>query len=323
MIFLTGAAGFIGRHVVRSLVDVGAPFRVLLSRPNADFEAAFPGVETVVGDLLDPEVLDRGLADARAVIHLASKNVDTDGQGFERVNVEGTRQLLARAMAAGVERLVYVSSVGVYGHGAHLRASETTPLHPDTPFSRSKAAAEGLLLDARDRLEVVILRHRFVHGEGDRAVIPRLLKAAQKYPFWISGGRARMSLVWAPDLARVARGFALGDWAAESESPIYHVTDGRETTYREVVTALCDRLGKKPPRISIPFPLLYWPVRLREKLLGIDPEVSKASITSIRLELVAQDNHFSSHKLESLIGDWRPTPFVDALAEDFEGYLSS
>ena len=59
-----------------------------------------------------------------------------------------------------------------------------------------------------------------------------------------------MSLVWAPDLARVARGFALAEWTTESESPIYHVTDGRETTYREVITALCDHLGKKPPRIS-------------------------------------------------------------------------
>lgn len=323
MIFVTGAAGFIGRHVVRQLVRCELPFRALLSRPNEDFSNQFPGVETVVGDLLDPAVLDRGLEGAGAVIHLASKNIDHDGSGFERVNIEGSRLLAERATVAGVGQLVYISSVGVYGHGAHREADEGTPLAPDTPFSRSKVAAEKLFLDAHHRGDFagVVLRHRFVHGAGDRSVVPRLLGAARRYPFWISGGRALMSFVWAPDLARVAVTMARGEVEADPSDPVYHVTDGRQTTYRQVISTLCEHLGRRPPRISIPLPVLYWPVRLREKLLGIDPEASSASITSIRLELVAQDNHFSNRKLATLLGDsLRFTDFAEGFAHDAATY---
>lgn len=323
MIFVTGAAGFIGRHVIRELVTRGLPCRALLSRPNPDFTALFPDIETVVGDLLDPETLDRGLAGAGAVLHLASKNIDHDGSGFERVNVEGSRRLAERSAKAGVERLVYISSVGVYGHGAHRDTDESAPLAPDTPFSRSKVAAEGLLLDAHRRgdFATVILRHRFVHGEGDRSVVPRLLGAARKYPFWISGGRALMSFVWAPDLARVAVKMVRGEVAADADEPVYHVTDGQRTTYRQVITTLCGHLGRRPPRISIPLALLYWPIRLREKLLGIDPEASSASITSIRLELVAQDNHFSNAKLVRALGSEAAfTPFSVGFLHDAETY---
>lgn len=323
MIFVTGANGFIGRHVVEALRASGEAFRVLLSRPNAEFSARFPDVDTVCGDLLDAGTLDRGLEGVRGVIHLASKNIDHDGSGFERINVEGTRLLAERAAAHGIERLVYVSSVGIYGHGAHRGADESTPVAPDTPFSRSKAAAEESLLQSHRTGEfgVTILRHRFVYGVGDRAVMPRLIKAAKKYPFWISGGKATMSLVWAGDLAEVARRFAVGAVPASPEdAPIFHITDGRTTTYREVITTLCDLFDFTPPRFSVPFTALYLPVRAREVLLGIDPEVSQASITSIRLKLVAQDNDFSSQKLQKALGEYSFVSLAEGLEKSLEDY---
>jgi len=322
VIFVTGANGFLGRQVVERLRAVGEePVRALLSRPDPGFADRFPEVETVCGDLLDREVVAPALDGVGTVLHLASKNVDHDGSGFEWVNVEGTRRLAELAVAAGVRRVVYVSSVGVYGHGAHRLADESTPLDPDTPFSRSKAAAEGILLDhhRRGELRAVILRHRFVYGDGDEAVIPRLIGAARRYPFWISGGRARMSLVWAPDLAEVARRVASG--AADGEAdPVYHVTDGRPIRYREVITTLCRAFGWRPPRFSVPFLLLYLPVRLRELALGIDPEVAKSSVTSIRLKLVAQENTFSSRKLERLLPDWSPVPFAEGFERSLDHY---
>lgn len=323
MIFVTGANGFIGRHVVAALGGEQASavvgdrplLRVLLSRPRETFGERFPGAETVCGDLLDEEVLARGLRGAHTVIHLASKTIDRDGQGFDVINVEGTRRLCRLAVAAGVRRLIYVSSVGVYGHGARRGVDETTPRAPDTPFSRSKAAAEDIVLGHHHGgdLQAVVLRHRFVYGEGDEAVLPRLIRAARRYPFWISGGRAKMSLIWAGDLAEIVRRFATGAISALDTDPVYHATDGRPITYREVVTHLCAVFGYRPPKISIPLGALYWPVRLREVVTGIDPEVSSSSITSIRLRLVAQDNYFSSRKLERLLGDWRPLAFAEGL----------
>lgn len=322
-VFVTGGNGFIGRHVVDALVRRGAALRVLLSRPNAGFAERFDGVETVHGDLLDGEALGRGMAGAASVVHLAAKNIDHDGSGFQRVNVDGARQVAAQALAAGVRRLIYISSVGVYGHGRHRLADESTPLAPDTPFSRSKAEAEGILLDHHRRgdFELVILRHRFVFGDGDGAVIPRLMKAAQKYPFWINGGRANMSFIWAPDLASIMTRLAVDTGSAiDTESPVYHVTDGRPISYRQVITTLCQTFDWKPPSLSLPLPLLYWPVRWREKLLGIDPEVSSASLTSLRLRMVTQDNSFSNDKLRGCLPDIQYTSFDEALKNSLDHY---
>lgn len=321
-VFVTGGNGFIGRHVVSEVLDAGSSPKVLLSRPDPTFMDRFPRAVVLTGDLLDGDVLAAGMRGASAVIHLAAKNIDHDGRGFERVNVDGTRQVARHAIAAGVRRLIYVSSVGVYGHGSHRLADESTPVRPDTPFSRSKAAAERVLLEQhrQGHLDVAILRHRFVYGEGDRAVVPRLIKAAKKYPFWISRGRAKMSLIWAADLAKIMRRLGDGDGALDAAEPVYHVTDGQPISYRDVITELCAAFGGQPPRWSIPLPLLYGPVRLRERLLGIDPERSKTAITSLRLKLVAQDNVFSNAKLMALLPDLTLTPFRRGLTASLDYY---
>ncbi len=324
MILVTGGGGFIGRHVVRRLVEASSSsVRAFDFRFGDEFGESFPEVEAVHGDLLDEADLAAALEGVDTVAHLASKHVDTDGSGFERVNVDGTRALCRAAAAAGASRVIYLSSVGVYGHGAHSGADETTPLDPDTPFSRSKAAAEKIVLDhsRSGDFRGIVLRHRFVYGDGDQAVIPRLVKAAKSYPFWLSGGRARMSLVWASDLAEVIRRLAGPDAVAvDAEDPVYHVTDGRPVSYRQVVTTICQAFDYRPPRFSVPYRLLYAPVRLRELLLGIDPEVAASSVTSIRLKLVAQDNDFSNRKLARLLPDLRFTTFEEGFRRCLDFY---
>src|SRR6185295_12806959 len=298
MILVTGGSGFLGRHLVRrwATAEPERPMRLLLRRPP---DAVYPSsVQVALGDLLDEESVRRAMAGVETVVHLASKNIDRDGTGFERVNVEGTVRLCRAALAAGVSRFVYVSSVGVYGHGSHRDADETTPVHPDTPFSRSKAEAERLVLDGHRRRDWtgIVLRHRFVYGEGDEAVLPRLIRAARKYPFWLSGGRARLSLVLADDFAEVVRRVVVLPREAFSgqDEPAFQVTDGQPIRYREIITEICRAFGYPVPRLSLPFQLVYLPVRARERLLGIDPETSSSSgLTSIRLKLVAQDDFFS------------------------------
>jgi nucleoside-diphosphate-sugar epimerase len=259
---VSGATGFVGQHVVRALAR---PHHVLRCR------------------LDDAEALDAELADVAidGWLHLARKTVDRDGTGFD-VNVRMAEQVVRRASG----RIVSLSSVGVYGHAPHRDADEHTPLAPDTPLARSQAAADALLLEAG----AVVVRPRFVLGEGDRDVVPRILPAVRKSPVWLDGGRPQLSWVAVDDLANV---FVR---AHDLSAGVYHVT-ASAVTFRELATALLDRFGGTAPRASLPAAWLVRALRLRERVLGLDPETTTSSFTSIRVQLAATDQSFSGAKL--------------------------
>lgn len=325
MILVTGATGFIGRHAVRSLLDKGSAVRILLMESERELAKAFPKVEIVVGGLDNETALNKAVAGADAVIHLASKNINRDGTGFQQINVEGTRKLCDAAVRAGVNRFVYLSTVGVYGHRRLSNANESTPVRPDTDFSRSKAEAERIVLSRHEagKFQGVILRHRFVYGEGDLHVIPRMIRAAQMHPILISQGRARISLILVDELAEILFRFAL-EHVALDPSPVYHVTDGAPLSYRDLIHTLCEAYGLKPPARSVPFGLLYYPIRLKEILTGTDPESTKSSLSSIRLKLVGLDNSFSNAKLLQTFPDLKLTPFASVfpkLKDYYERYV--
>jgi len=324
MILITGATGFIGQHVIRQFLKKVAAenIRVLLFESEREFLAKFPGISAVFGDLSDKSTVSRALENVDTVIHLASKNIDKDGTGFNAVNVQGTELLCEQAVNARVKKIIYLSSVGVYGHKTHRGIDETTPVNPDTKFSRSKAAAEKIILkhNQKQHFQGIILRHRFVYGAGDEYVIPRLIKAVQKYKFLISGGRAKLSFILVNELAEIIFKFAT-TIIQYSENPIYHVTDGAPVTYRDIIFSISDAYDFKRPKISVPFWLLYIPVRLFEWIRKTDPETTSSSISSIRLKLIARDNYFSNEKLLKLFPDLKLTPFKEAF-KNLAGYYS-
>ncbi len=313
MIAVTGGTGFIGRHVMRRLIAMRGKTRIrMLLLPQEMPFADFPEAEQVAADLATGEGVKKALEGADTVIHLAAKNIDLDGTGFERINVGGTACLCSAAQETGCSRFLYVSSVGVYGHRRFEEADETTPVCPDTAFSRSKAEAEKIVLEAHRKggFQAVILRHRFVYGEGDRYVLPRMIRAAQKMPFLLNHGKAEMSFILAEDLAGIIGRFACE--AIQSDAlPVYHVTDGCPVSLKEVIGAICDAYGLDPPVRSLPYGLLYPPVKLFEKLTARDPEKSSSPVSSIRLRFAGVTQSFSNRKLLSRFPDMKLTPFKE------------
>jgi nucleoside-diphosphate-sugar epimerase len=321
VILVTGADGFLGRHVVRRFLETSEPLRILV-RDAARYPRG--GVEVVEGDLRDPAALPAAMRGADAVVHLASKNVDRDGSGYDAVNVEGTRAVCRAAVDAGVRRVIYVSSVGVYGHGVHRDATETAPVRPDTPFSRSKAAAEAIVLGHHRRRDFtgVILRHRFVYGEGDESLIPRLVRAAKQFPVWVGGGRARTSVVLADDFAEIVRRVvAVPAETLGADDPVFHVTDGHALPWRELIAESCRMVGVRPPRFSVPFLPLYGVVRAVELLRRADPEA--ASVSSLRLRMLGRDGYFSNARLKALLPDARFAPLQEGLVRSAAYYARS
>ncbi|MEM9302847.1 MAG: NAD-dependent epimerase/dehydratase family protein [Pseudomonadota bacterium] len=178
--FVTGATGFVGGHLVRQLLESG--WRVVAFQRDADHPDTVPGCEVRTGDLTQREDVQRALDGAfDAVFHVAADTSMWRGNDDRqtRVNVDGTRHLLAAAQRAGTRRFVYTSTIAVYGFPTEQ------PIREDTVrdlrahwvnYCRTKFAAEALVMQAASELRAVILNPTHVMGPGDRHNWVRLYK---------------------------------------------------------------------------------------------------------------------------------------------------
>lgn len=171
-ILVTGATGFIGRHLVERLVTTGEQVRALVRQSApVDWLDAF-GVEILRGDIGDAGAVERAADKCRIVFHLAAKTESAgllSRQDVYVANVRGTENVTRAALRAGVERLVFCSSVAVYGRIAKNRMiDEKTETDPDSPYGESKVRGEQVVLSARqhDGLAVVVARISTVWGPG-------------------------------------------------------------------------------------------------------------------------------------------------------------
>jgi dihydroflavonol-4-reductase len=169
-VLVTGASGFVGWHVARSLLDRGYRVRAL-ARENSRVPDL--DVERVVGDLRDPESLQRAVAGCGLVFHVAAdyRLWSKDPRELYRSNVDGTRNMLAAAQSAGVERFVYTSTVGCIGIPKGGAGDETQPVSLDEmagAYKRSKFLAERAAIEfAAAGMPVVIVNPTAPMGDRD------------------------------------------------------------------------------------------------------------------------------------------------------------
>ncbi|HXJ63738.1 MAG TPA: NAD-dependent epimerase/dehydratase family protein, partial [Actinomycetota bacterium] len=174
--FVSGGSGFVGGRVIRDLRARGDAVYALARTPKAAERIRRAGAEPVDGELEDPEALRDGMRGADVVIHAGAK-VDDWGRAaeFERVNVEGTRNVLWAMRQAGVPRVVFVSPVTVLAAGRPLvRVDESTPAPHRALgwYHRSKLESERALFGSDgEGLEAIVVRFAMAWGPGDRPTI--------------------------------------------------------------------------------------------------------------------------------------------------------
>lgn len=170
-LFLTGATGFIGRRLCRRLAATHHALRCLV-RDLGRARALLPGVELVPGDVTDLDSVRRGMADCEGVIHLANiySFWERDPSRYRAVNVEGTRQVLEAALAAGARRVIHVSSAVIFGKPARSPFTEADPPGPQrfSAYAQSKYEGDQLAWSLRAQgLPLVVLYPCGVLGAGD------------------------------------------------------------------------------------------------------------------------------------------------------------
>jgi nucleoside-diphosphate-sugar epimerase len=174
-IVITGASGFVGRHLIGAARTLGWDVLGCVRTPAAAQTVAEAGATPVLVSELTPVTLAPTLAGAQAVVHLAQIGSERAGASYEAVNVAGTQAVAEAARSAGVERAVYLSGLGVASYG---KVRYTT-----NPYFRSKQAAELALF--RSLRHVVVLRPSYIVGPGDgllAALLPALAQGRVEIP---------------------------------------------------------------------------------------------------------------------------------------------
>ncbi|MGO4570665.1 NAD-dependent epimerase/dehydratase family protein [Microvirga sp. 2TAF3] len=253
LIALTGATGFIGRHLLTELPKRGYQVRVLLRRPSEVPEGA---TSAVIGDIAKPYNMSAALRDVDAVIHSAGLAHAMSGMpedDYRAINTQGTIGLAQAAERAGVKRFVFLSSIRAQSGpvAQDVLTEDRTPL-PTDPYGRSKLEAEEGL--GALGLDWVALRPALVYGPGVKGNMAALLKLAQSpWPLPLGGLRARRSLLSLDNLT------AAVDAVLRAPGPLkrpFIVADPEPVTVPEIVASLRAGLGRKPGLIPVPAFLL-------------------------------------------------------------------
>ena len=245
---VTGGTGCLGRPLVDKLIADGAHPK-LLTLPNDPSRAYLDKkIEIIAGDLNSPDALDRLCRDCDVVFHLAGMVHSVPGtkaeeEEFFRVNVEGTRYLLEAAKKNRVKRVVFYSTVGVYGKDADFHGDELSPCRPSSVYAKSKYLAEELIMSSSNDggPEGVVLRFPVVYGPLDRGNVTKLIKAIHSRLFFYFGdGNCLRSIISSKN---AAEGAARAAFEPEAANEVFCVTDGQDYTMNELVDSICHALG--------------------------------------------------------------------------------
>jgi nucleoside-diphosphate-sugar epimerase len=208
---MTGATGFVGRHVAAALAAKGFAVRALVR--DEVKAATIKFAEPVIGSLADDGALDRLVKDANVLVHLAGAIAAPDAGAFLKANRDGTRKLVDAALMADIKRVVHVSS---------LAARE--PRLSD--YAASKNAGEAIMAEQANRFSLAILRPPAIYGPGDRATLPLFQQLTRRFALLPGTRTQRFSLIYAGDFARLIASLVSSGWSGTAE-----VHDGKDGGY--------------------------------------------------------------------------------------------
>jgi nucleoside-diphosphate-sugar epimerase len=297
---VTGAAGFIGQHCVRYLAARG--WRVSALDVHAPTIPVPAGVQFQVVDLCDRAKLARALAGNEVVINLASVHLDVGAseEKFAAVNIRAVGQLVELCAAAGVRRLVHVSSVGVYGHVAQPPAAEDAPLNPINTYERTKRAGEAAAraAAAQHGVDLIIVRPSWVYGAGCPRT-EKLVGALRRGRFFYIGPAKNLRHpIYIDDfLAGVVLAATAGP---EVSGKTFNLAGPEWLPLEQMVNTFAAAVGAPAPHRRIPRWLglsLGWTAELAGKLLRIDPPISRRT-----LAFFENDNAFDISAARRLLG---------------------
>ncbi len=326
-VLVTGAAGFLGGHLVDMLLERGDDVRAMV-RPVEDATRlkSLAGVEVVHGDLTGAQSLKSAVKDMQRVYNVAAR---TGPWGLEKdynaVNVWGVADLITAAMDAGVQRIVHTSSITVYGHHLHGIVTEDHPFHAeDNPYSRTKIASEKLITDmVKERgAPVVIVRPAWIYGPRDTASFGRFVSLVDNGKgFIIGSGKNVVPVVYVRDMAQGL--IKAGDAGNSAVGRAYTLADDRRVTQSEYLNMIADFLEVPHIARHYPYAAMFSAGRVAELLwqaLG-RRKSSPPPVSTYGITLLGGNQEFSIDRARRELGYEPQYDYIRGLSEGVKWYL--
>jgi nucleoside-diphosphate-sugar epimerase len=314
MNLVTGATGLLGSHIVEQLRLRDRPVRALV-RPHTDLSwLVTQGIDIVDGDLTDRASLQRACQGVQCIYHAAARVGDWGPwEEFQRVSIEGSRNLFDAAEQCGVPRFIHISSISVYGHRNEpgLIIDETAPLgvkvHRWSYYTRAKVAAEQDLWKrhaAGSKVKFTVIRPSWLYGPRDRATIARLTAMVRDGKAKLLGdGNNRLNVVHA---ANVAEACILAADNPQAVGQAYNCSNDGELTQRQYFNMIATAISAKPVTRCVPFKVAYG-VAFGLECIGHLFKLKKPPmITRYAVWLMGRHTFFSADKARRELG-WKST----------------
>lgn len=283
MILITGATGFVGRHLVARLRERDEPLRLLVRDPTEARSVRGPSVELASGDVTDPASLRRAMEGADAVIHLVAIIFEKGNRTFERIIAQGTRNVVAAAGAAGVKRFILMSANGARNN-------------PRYPYLLAKWQGEQAAIESG--IPYSILRPSVIFGSGDQFFNTMATQVRLNPIVPIPGnGQARFQPIWVEDVCTCFLKMRDNDTYLGQGCD---VGGPEQMTYDEMNDVVMRVLGKRRPTLHVPVPLIKPAAAIMAALLPRPP------VTPGLLDLLEVDNVTAPNPLPALFGIEKP-----------------
>lgn len=298
---LTGASGYTGGHVLKSLLARGDSVRALVREGSVTPALSKSGAEIVQGVLGKEEDARRLVQGCDAVMHIAAvyRTAGHPDSYYREVNVQGTRLLLEAALAGGIRRFVHTSTVGVHGDVRNPPADEDAPIAPSDIYQETKAEADALArgFGRTHGLEVAIVRPGAIYGPGETRLLKVFKGIARGRYAVVGSGKAHYHLVYIDDLVS---GFLLALDRKEAAGETFIIAGPRSISQDELAREVALATGGS----VWPFHLPAWPIQRLGDLveaicvpLGVEPPIHRR-----RVDFWVKNRSFSIEKARRLLG---------------------
>lgn len=316
---VTGANGFVGSHICEALCNAGFTVKALVRKTSDLANISHLDVELAYGDLTDSDSLRPAVGDVDAIVNNAGITKALKASLFDRVNREGTENILKAVAAAnpGIKRFIQISSMAACGPApSKAPVNENHPPAPVTAYGRSKLAGERTVLSYKDKFPVTILRPTAVYGPRDREMLSFFKSVSYHIKPTFGPGECFMNFTYVKDLGGAVAKILNAD---SSSGRVYFVAEDRSYSYSEAGDIISEVLGVRALDVHVPIPIMRIAGRITEEIANLRKKPSIFTADKVN-ELTAKYWLVDSSRIEKDLGFRSSTSFREGVGETVDWY---